>query len=126
MVKCLRLALAVVFVFGAVAVAQEKKADLDQKKLVGNWVAVKGSETVPPGATFTFTKDNKLKITVVDPKGMTQTLEGTYKIEGAAMKVTLKLGDKEHTETIKVPELTDTKLVTVDEKNKKDIFEKKK
>ena len=46
--------------------------------------------------------------------------------DGPSGKSTLKVGDKEHTETIKVEKLTDKELVVVDEKGKKDTFTRKK
>jgi uncharacterized protein (TIGR03066 family) len=79
---------------------------------------------MPVGSTVEFTKDGKLKLAVKDGD-KTMTIEGTYKIEGQAFKSILKLGDKEHTETIKVPSLTDKELVLLDEQGKKDTFKRK-
>jgi uncharacterized protein (TIGR03066 family) len=124
MTKQLSLALAIVLLFGAAARAEDKKADIDKEKLVGVWEAVKGSESLPIGSTIEFTKDGKLKMTIKADKSI--TLQGTYKVEGASFKSTLKEGDKEHTETLKIDKLTDTELVVVDEKGKKDVLTKKK
>jgi uncharacterized protein (TIGR03066 family) len=124
MAKHLRLAVAVVFVLGAVAAAEERKAaDVDKNKLVGTWEAVKGSETLPLGSTIEFGKDGKLKMTVKEGD-KSQVLEGTYTVAGDSIKVTLKMGDKSHTETLKVT-VSDTELVTIDEMKKKDVLKKK-
>jgi uncharacterized protein (TIGR03066 family) len=50
---------------------------------------------------------------------------GTYKVEGETIKSSHKEGEKEVTETVKIKTLTDTKLVTEDEKGKIDEFKKK-
>jgi uncharacterized protein (TIGR03066 family) len=123
MAKHLRLAVAIVFVLGAVATVELKAADVDKNKLVGTWEAVKGSETVPVGSTIEFGKDGKLKMTIKQGD-KSQTLEGTYTVAGDSVKATLKMGDKEHSETLKVT-VSDTELVTIDEMKKKDIFKKK-
>ena len=52
-------------------------------------------------------------------------MEATYKVEGDTIKATMKMGDMEKTDTIKIIELTDTKLVTEDEKKVVEEFKKK-
>ena len=124
--KLLRLALVGVLVLGvSVARADDKKDKETQEKLVGTWESIKGSESVPPGSTMEFTKDGKLKL-VFKQEDKSLTIEGTYKVDGQTFKATLKVGDKEHTETIKIKKLTDTELVITDEKDKTDKFTKKK
>jgi uncharacterized protein (TIGR03066 family) len=104
------------------AQAQDKK---NAEKLVGTWVVSK-SKQVPPGTTLEFTKDGKLKVAV--PVGeMTIKVEGTYKVEGKGFKTTMKGPDgKEKTDTVKIKELTDKKLVTENDKGEIDEFTKKK
>jgi uncharacterized protein (TIGR03066 family) len=123
--KHLQLAATMALLFGAAAWAEDKKPDVDKDKLVGTWEAVKGSETLPLGSTIDFTKDGKLKLTIKEGD-KSQVFEGTYKVDGAAFKATLKDGDKEHTETLKVYRLTDKELVIIDEAGKKDVLSKKK
>ena len=91
---------------------------------MGTWELTKG-ETLPPGSTCEFTKDGKIKLVLPTPDGKKLTLDGTYKIMGQAFRATFKQGDKESSETLKVPTLTDKELVMVDEKDKKDAFKKK-
>jgi uncharacterized protein (TIGR03066 family) len=119
----LRIGLAGLLLLGVTAVRADDKKDLDKDKLVGTWEVTKG-ETLELGSTCEFTKDGKLTF-VIKEKGQTNKLEGTYKIDGQAFKATLKFGDKEATQTLKVPTLTDTELVMVDENGKKDTFKKK-
>jgi uncharacterized protein (TIGR03066 family) len=93
------------------------------KKIVGTWVGVKGE--IPPGTTVEFTKDGKLKV-AVKIQDKTINVEGTYKVEGDTVKITTKQQNgKEKTETIKLKTLTDTKLVTENEKGSVDEFKKK-
>jgi uncharacterized protein (TIGR03066 family) len=121
--KLLRMSLAVVLLLGVTALRADDKKDLDKDKLVGTWEVTKG-ESLPVGSTVEFTKDGKVKITVKEGD-KTMTIEGTYKIDGQAFKSTLKFGDKENTETVKVTSLTDKELVLLDEQGKKDTFKKK-
>jgi uncharacterized protein (TIGR03066 family) len=124
--KLLRLALVGVLALGvSVARADDKKDKETQEKLVGVWESVKGSETMPPGSTMELTKDGKIKL-VFKQGEKSLTVEGTYKVDGQSFKATLKVGDKEHTETIKIKKLTDTELVISDEKDKTDKLAKKK
>jgi uncharacterized protein (TIGR03066 family) len=123
--KLLRLALVGALVLGVTAVRAEDKKEggVDKKKLMGTWVVTKG-ETLPVGATVEFTKDGKLKL-VIKEKDKALTVEGAYEVKGDGFKLTMKDGDKEHTETLKVKKLTDKELVVEDEKGKKDTFKKK-
>ena len=123
--KLPRMGLAVVVLLAVTAVrADDKKdKDLDKDKLVGTWEVTKG-ESLPVGSTVEFTKDGKLKLAVKEGD-KTMTIEGTYKIDGQAFKSTLKVGDKDNTETVKVASLTDKELVLVDEQGNKDTLKKK-
>lgn len=102
--------------------AQEKK---NAEKIVGTWVVSK-SKQIPPGATLEFTRDGKLKVSV--PVGeKTIMVQGTYKVEGNSFRVTTKGPDgKEKTETVKIKELTEKKLITENDKKEIDEFAKKK
>lgn len=129
--KTLGMALAALLMSGlaGLAVADEKKDDKKteetKKKLVGVWIAQEGGD-MPAGSTLEFVKDGKLKITVkVGDK--TIDVEGTYEITGdETLKVTSKDPEgKERTEKIKISKLSESELVTVDEKDKKDTFKKK-
>ena len=99
-----------------------KKAASNADKIVGTWEVTKGAE-MPAGATVEFTKEGKLKATVkAGEKSITS--EGTYKVEGDSLMTVMKTPE-EKKETLKIKSLTDTKLVTEDEKGKTDEFKKK-
>jgi uncharacterized protein (TIGR03066 family) len=93
-----------------------------QEKLLGKWEATKGE--IPPGSTFDFGKDGKLKITIkVEGKEISD--ESAYKVEAQTIKTTHKEGPKDVTETLKIKTLTDKILITEDEKGKIDEFKKR-
>jgi uncharacterized protein (TIGR03066 family) len=109
-----------------------KKSNAD--KLVGTWEVTKAGPDTPKGAQFEFTKDGKLtiqgKVKIPAKEKVKETeqefkMEATYKVDGDMMKVTMKLGDMEKTENVKIVELTDSKLVTEDEKKVVEEFKKK-
>jgi uncharacterized protein (TIGR03066 family) len=115
------LALALV---GAGSAGDKKDKAIDKAKLVGVWELVKG-ESLPEGATVEFTNDGKIRL--VATKGdKTLKLEGTYKVEGNKFHLKVKAGEKEHEEDVTVTTLTDTRLVTLDDKGKTDEFKRKK
>jgi uncharacterized protein (TIGR03066 family) len=122
LVGCLLLAVA------SVGLAQKDKAKIDKSKLVGKWTFVKttAEKGPPPGAKITveFTKDGKFTINIqINDKS--QKMTGTYSVSGDELTVTTKMGDKERKETNQIKELTDKKLVVIEE-NKKDTTEFKK
>jgi uncharacterized protein (TIGR03066 family) len=104
-------AVALVLCFGASA--EDKKDAIDAKKLVGKW------EPKEKGAAgvVEFTKDGKVTITA-NVDGKESKFEGTYKIDGNKLSATVKAGDKEQTQTRTITKLTDTELVTTDDKGK--------
>ena len=103
----------------------EKKTEETKKKLLGTWVAQEGGD-MPAGSTLEFLKEGKLKI-VVKIQDNKVDITGTYEVaDGETLKVTTKDPEgKEHSEKIKLTKLTDSELVTIDEKDKKDTFKKK-
>jgi uncharacterized protein (TIGR03066 family) len=107
---------------GGTAPAPKPKTNKD--KLVGTWVVTK-SEEAPPEATVEFTKDGKLILSAkVDGKDM--KMEGTYTVEGDKITTVTKAGGKEMKETFTITKLTNTELVTKDERGKIDEFKRKK
>jgi len=104
---------------------EPKKEASNQEKLLGTWEVSK-SKGAPPGATIAFTKDGKMKMTVKQD-GKEQSMDATYSVEGNKIISTTKLPDgKEKKETATIEKLTDTELVTKDEKGDTDEFKKKK
>jgi uncharacterized protein (TIGR03066 family) len=116
------LAVTSVLVLGLTAAFADDKKDDNKAKLVGIWEATEGE--APKGATVEFTKDGKLKI-AFEADGKKIVIEGTYELDGKSLKTNLKGPDgKERKETMTIEELTDSKLVTKDEKCKVDKFKK--
>lgn len=118
------VAFTVVFVAGASA--DDKK--IDPAKLVGKWELTKSeSGNAPKGAIVEFMKDNKLAITV-DVNGKSVTLNGTYKVDGDKLTVTIKPpdGGKEDSDTDTIKSLTDDKIVLIDKEKKETELTKKK
>ena len=101
--------------------AEGKKPATNAEKIVGKWANLQVL-----GETFEFTKDGKLKATLRAPgTDKPLTIEGTYKVEADKLTITTKGADgKETTETVKIKELTDKKLVAEDDKGR--ILELKK
>lgn len=118
------VAVAIVFVGGVTA--DDKK--VDPAKLVGKWELTKSeSGNAPKGAIVEFKKDNKLAITI-DFNGKSLTLDGTYKVDGDKLTVTIKPpdGGKEDSDTDTIKSLTDDKLVLIDKDKKETELTKKK
>ena len=110
---------AVVAVVGLVGVATRAEEKPDYAKLiVGKWEVAKADEgTVSKGAVIEFTKDGKIKATgKKDDKEM--TVEGTYKVEKDTFTLTMKVGEKEHTQTITITKISDKELSTKDKDGK--------
>ena len=98
------------------------KDAVDAKKIVGVWERVKGN--LPPGSTLEFNKDGTFKMSIpIKDKILNPT--GTYKVDGNKLEVLMRFGGKENRETMTIESLSDTTLITVDEKGKKDEFKRK-
>ena len=92
---------------------------LDAKKLIGKWEPKdkKEGHTV----VIEFRKDGKATFThTADGKEMKS--EGTYKVAGNKITVTMKMDGEEKTHTHNVSKLTDTELVGTDEKGQEHKF----
>lgn len=96
------------------------------EKLVGTWKLSKSETPLPPNASATidFTKDGKLNMKI-EVAGQKLEMPGTWKLDGSKLKVKQSGPDgKEKEETMEIKSLTDSDLVTIDEKGKKDEFTK--
>jgi uncharacterized protein (TIGR03066 family) len=102
----------------SLATAQESTAT----KLVGTWVAAKGS--LPPNSTLTFSKDGKIVLEIAVP-GKEIKMAGTYTVKDNAISSRLTFEGKEMAEVHKIKRLTETELHTEDEKGMIDEFKKK-
>jgi uncharacterized protein (TIGR03066 family) len=101
------------------------RADDNAKLIVGKWTVSKADEgTVEPGATVEFTADGKCK--AIHKKGTEEaTIEGTYKVDGDKLTMTLKIGDQEQKIDITIKKLTKTDLHTENSEGKKVELTKK-
>ena len=111
-------------VLGGFAMADEKET---AKLLVGKWEATKVDEgSLPKGAIVEFMKDGKMKVS--GKKGDDDlALDGTYKLNGMKLTVTLKMpdgGEKEHPITIK--KISDTEMSVEGDDGKSITFTRKK
>jgi uncharacterized protein (TIGR03066 family) len=104
--------------------ADAGKKAIDKTKLVGVWEPTKPND-LTAGSTLEFTADGKLH-TVAKLGDKTAKGEGTYKVEGDKLHMVLKIFGKDAPQTLTVKTLTDTTLVTVDEKGAQDEFKRKK
>lgn len=99
------------------AFAQDGK--IDAKKLVGKWTPKDEAKT---GKVFIeFTKDGKV---VVNGKIGDNEIkfDGTYKLEGNKLSLTMKKGDMSKSATMTLSKLTDTELEGEDESGKKETL----
>ena len=104
-------------------------------KIIGKWELVKSGLEAAVGETVEFAKDGKMKMTTkpivgkdkeIKYVGKEQTIEGTYKVEGDKITVTMKGPDgKVGSDTAPIKTLTDTKLVIEVEKGKFDEYQRK-
>lgn len=130
--KGILAAVAVALVVAGGVRAQDKDAKKDDKKvdaakLVGKWELTKSTDAgAPKGAIVEFTKDMKLKISI-EFNGKNLDLDGTYKVDGDKLTVTIKSPDgKEDSDTDTIKSLTDEKVVLLDKEGKETELTKKK
>jgi uncharacterized protein (TIGR03066 family) len=114
--NAVRLALAGVVVLGLACVVRaddkkdSKKADDVKTKVVGTWQVESDGKGLPKGSKLQFAKDGKIVVTAKRDEEE-RKVEGTYKVDGTTIKVTMKRNDKERTQEIKVTSIDDKKLV---------------
>ena len=117
-------AIAVVCLAGTAARADDK-AD-NAKKIVGKWELTKVEEGgLPKGTIVEFDKDGKVKVTAkAEEKEL--VIEGTYKVEGDSLLLTMKVGEEERKQTVTILKLDDTMMHTKNEAGKMSELTKKK
>lgn len=91
---------------GGVSVAEDKK--IDAKKLVGKW---ESKPDVKEKFQIEFTKDGKFTVSGEKDK----SIEGTYKVDGNKVTVTIKAEGKEVTMKRTISKLTDTEVTSKDD-----------
>jgi uncharacterized protein (TIGR03066 family) len=103
-----------VLVLGFSLSADDKKDEkIDAKKLIGKWSPKDKKDDV----VIEFLKDGKMMLDSTREKAK---VDGTYKLDGAKLTVTLKFMDMEKVRVLIITKLTDTELVTTDEQGKKE------
>jgi uncharacterized protein (TIGR03066 family) len=116
------LGCAAVLVLACAAAAQEKKDEkFDAKKLIGKWETGDKKSTV----VIEFAAEGKMTLTAGEP-GKEIKAEGTYKLDGDKLDVSLKFMGEEQKEKLTIKKLTDTELVTEDSKGKSETLKRKK
>lgn len=101
------------------------RADDNAKLIVGKWTVEKADEgTVEKGATVEFTADGKCKA-VHKVGDQEMTAEGTYKVDGDKLTMSMKFGDMERKIDITIKKLTKTELHTENSEGKKVELTKK-
>ena len=101
------------------ALAEDKKDEkIDTAKLVGKWEA---KDKMESKVVLEFAKDGKALLTVTR-NDMEFKGEGSYKLDGNKISLTMKLGDQEQKSVRTITKLTDTDMVTTDEKGKERAF----
>ena len=117
------------FALSLVAASDDKKDDpkADEKKLVGKWKLLKTSQgDLPEGLKLVFEaqKDGKFKLTMTTGEEK-DVNTGTWKLDGKKVTFEFTEGRRKgmkQTDTIK--ELTEKKLVLVDENDTTEYFER--
>jgi uncharacterized protein (TIGR03066 family) len=89
-----------------VALADDEK--IDTKKLIGKWTT-KEKDKEGLSSVLEFAKDGKLTL-IVNSNGKEETFDGTYKVDGTVLTLTLKFPIREVTHTNTVVRLTDAEL----------------
>lgn len=86
-------------------------------KIIGSWEVVK-SDDAPAGSSVEFTKDGKL---IFIPKGKEdKKLEATYIVEGNKLTTKRVEKGKEEMNILTIQTLTETTLITLNDKGKTD------
>lgn len=109
----------VILALAVTATGQDKK--IDGKLLIGKWVPKEEKKGL--SMTLEFKKEGKLAF-AVDFMGKTETIDGTYKLDGDKLEVVIKFLGEEKKDTLTIKKLSETELETTDSKGKTDTFTK--
>ena len=122
----MRTSVAAVAVFALVGLAgaADEKAKIDAKKLIGRWEPVEAKKGAEMVLEFKEKGVLALSVTIADK---TQTVDGTYKLDGSTLDVEMNFGPGgARKDTMTVTKLTESELVTKDSKGKEETFKRAK
>jgi uncharacterized protein (TIGR03066 family) len=95
----------------AVGTRAEDRTD-NAAHVVGKWKVVKASPgTLPLGTVLDLSKDDKVKVTA-KRDGMEVIHEGTYKVDGARIIITVKVKGEEQKHVLTITRISETDMVT--------------
>jgi uncharacterized protein (TIGR03066 family) len=95
---------------------------IDPKQLLGKWELVPGKgKGDDAGITMEYLADGKVK-GEFRLAGMTDKMEGTYKIDGNKVRLTTKDKGRENTSVITVISLSDTEMVVSEDGQPKQTY----
>ncbi len=104
---------------GGTAGARDEKAKVDAKLILGKWTP--DEEAKKDKIVIDFAKDGKMVIAIAFG-GKELKIDGTYKVDGDKLTVKMSFMGEEKSEVMTVNSLTATKLVTTDDKGKKETM----
>lgn len=109
-----------VLAFAGITTAADDK--IDAKKLLGKWEPANPKKEEPK-IVVEYAEKGKLTVHVtIGDK--TEKIEGTYKVDGNKIDISLAFGGKDIKETLTVLKLTDDEAVTKDSKGKEETMKK--
>jgi uncharacterized protein (TIGR03066 family) len=103
---------------------EPKKEKTTAEKLVGTWEWVKGA--MPAGSTLELTGDGKFKLTRKRDGKDVFTASGTYTADADSLKLKGTVEGRDVTTPFTITKLTETELVTQDERRRTDELKKAK
>jgi uncharacterized protein (TIGR03066 family) len=107
------------------APAPPRREATNQEKVVGAWELTKSASGEPIGATLVFTPEGRIKLSAT-VEGKAVNLDGTYAVDGDTLTVTWKVtGADDFKVTTTITKLTETALVTRDDRGKLNEYKKK-
>lgn len=111
----LRCGISLIALLAALISTSAMQDKIDGKLLLGKWEP----ETKPQGAKLVieFAKEGKLTVDA-EFGGQKINMDGSYKLEGDQLTITMKQQGKEETTKMTVTKLNDKEMVTKDDKDK--------
>lgn len=113
------VSVAVLVLAGFAGAADEK---IDAKKLIGKWEPAKPDPKAPKMVLDIMDK-GKFTMTV-ELNGKSNTVPGTYKLDGNKVEIEMTIGGKVMKDTLTITKLTDTEMVSKDSKGMEETLKK--